>query len=176
MAEEDTMVKDMMTMMVVVMGIAIISQVLQVQAAPPIPPAAYTCPYCGAGFDSQVEFDYHIEAVHPEVPPLGTVSVALKNLPAGSTGWDLYLYGANGSFRRLEGIAAANPAIWNGLAAEELPFQVTLDIWKIEPVPENLLHHAQSRFPDYMNYYPNLLIYSLGTYRYNCATIELELV
>lgn len=173
---EKTMEQMMMGMMIAVMGIAIISQVLQVQAAPPITPTVYTCPYCGAEFASQTELGYHIEAEHPEAPPLGAVSVALKNLPAESTGWDLYLYGANGSFRRRENLAATEPAVWSDIAAEEFPFQITLDIWKIVPAPENLLYHVQSRFPDYMNYHPNLLIHALGTYNYNCATIEFELV
>jgi len=36
MAEEDTMVQDMMGMMFVIMGIAIVGQLLQAQAAPPV--------------------------------------------------------------------------------------------------------------------------------------------
>ncbi|GAJ06841.1 unnamed protein product, partial [marine sediment metagenome] len=107
-------------------------------------------------------------------PAEGIVSVTLKNPPDGSTGWDLYLYGANGSFRRRENVAISESAIWDDIVAEEFPFQITLDIWEIEPAPENVLHHAQSRFPDYMNYYPDLLIHSPGTYDYNCVTVELE--
>ena len=102
------------------------------------------------------------------------IAVTLKNPPAGSTGWDLYLYGANDTHRRLENLAINESAVWEDIAAEELPFQVTLDIWKIEPAPENLLHHAQSRFPDYMNYYPDLLIHSPGAYNYNCVTVKFE--
>lgn len=102
------------------------------------------------------------------------VAVTLINPPAGSTGWDLYLYGANDTRRRRENLAINEPAIWDDIAAEEFPFQITLDIWKIEPAPENLLHHAQSRFPDYMNYYPDLLIHSPGAYNYNCITITFE--
>ena len=102
------------------------------------------------------------------------VKVTLKNPPAGSTGWDLYLYGANDSFRRRENLAISKPASWNDIVAEEFPFQITIDVWKIEPAPENLLHHAQSMFPDYMNYYPNLLIHSPGTYNYNCITVKFE--
>jgi len=106
-------------------------------------------------------------------PPVLTVT--LKNPPAGSTGWDLYLYGANGSFRRRENLAISKPAAWDDIVAEEFPFQITLDIWEIEPAPENLLYHAQSRFPDYMNYYPGLLIHSPGAYNFNCVTVEFEL-
>ena len=102
------------------------------------------------------------------------IAVNLINPPADSTGWDLYLYGANGSFRRRENLPVSEPAIWVDIVAEEFPFQITLDIWEIEPAPENLLHHAQSRFPDYMNYYPGLLIHSPGAYNYNCITVKFE--
>ena len=107
-------------------------------------------------------------------PALGEISVALKNPPAGSTGWDLYLYGANDTLRKHENLAATEPAIWDDVAAEEFPFQITIDVWKIKPAPENLLHHAQSKFPDYMNYYPNLLIHNPGAYNYNCDTRKFE--
>jgi len=104
----------------------------------------------------------------------GEVTVALKNAPTGSTGWDLYLYGANGGLRRRENLDATEPAIWDDIVAGEFPFQITIDVWKERPAPENLLHHAQSRFPDYMNYYPDLLIHSQGAYNYNCDTIKFE--
>ena len=102
------------------------------------------------------------------------VAVTLINPPAGSTGWDLYLYGATGTFKRRENLAIDEPAVWEDIAVEEFPFQVTLDIWQIEPAPENLLHHAQSRFPDYINYYPDLLIHSPGAYNYNWVTVKFE--
>ena len=62
MAEEDTMVQDMMSMMFVVMGIAIIGQVLQAQAAP----------------------------AEPGVPNR-SVTITLRNPPAGATVWQLVL-------------------------------------------------------------------------------------
>jgi len=35
-----------------------------------VPPAVYTCPYCGATFSTEAELDAHINAEHPEeVPP-----------------------------------------------------------------------------------------------------------
>jgi len=107
-------------------------------------------------------------------PAEGIIAVTLKNPPEGSTGWDLYLYGANGSFRSRENLPDSEPAIWVDIVAEEFPFQISLDIWEIEPAPENLLHHAQSWNPDYMNYYPGLLIHRPGTYDYNCITVEFE--
>jgi len=109
-------------------------------------------------------------------PAEGIIAVTVINPPAGSTGWDLYLYGANGSLRRRENLPISEPAIWVDIVAGEFPFQITLDIWEIEPAPENLLHHAQSMFPDYMNYYPGLLIHSPGAYNYNCITVKFEKV
>lgn len=144
MAEEDTMVQDMMGMMFVIMLIAVMSQMLTGQAL--------------------------------AAPATGSITVTLKNPPTESIGWDLYLYGANGTRRGRESLAINAPAVWDDIAVEELPFQVTVVVWKERVGLENVLHHAQSRFPDYMNYHPDLLILSLGTFNYDCVTVEFELV
>jgi len=49
-----------------VMGIAALAW-----AAPPAaPPIIYTCPYCGAEFNTEAELLDHIAAEHPEQPPV----------------------------------------------------------------------------------------------------------
>ena len=35
------------------------------RAAPPAPPGGYTCPYCGASFDTYEELADHVQSEHP---------------------------------------------------------------------------------------------------------------
>ena len=35
------------------------------RAAPSPPPGGYTCPYCGAPFDTYEELAYHVQSEHP---------------------------------------------------------------------------------------------------------------
>jgi len=54
----------------------LLAYALTARAAPPV----YTCPYCGAPFDTYEELLAHIESEHPGEPPLANVAVTVTDV------------------------------------------------------------------------------------------------
>jgi len=131
MAEEDTMAKDMMSMMMVIMMIAVLSQMIpgQVQAAPP----------------------------ENGVPAGRTVTIALKNPPTDATMWVLVLtdwdvtvpidfVGGNGR----NTLDIAETATFEIPAGLNFPLRIAYLL--ISETTLIGLYEVQSAFPDRPNY------------------------
>lgn len=56
--------KGFMAIMIAIMMMAIVSQMIPVQAAPTV----YTCPVCGEEFTTLAELEAHFADAHPSIP------------------------------------------------------------------------------------------------------------
>lgn len=71
MAEEERRISPAVLIIPVGLGLAAAVGVAAIAMA--APPTVYTCPHCGAEFDTEEELLAHIELEHPELPPLANL-------------------------------------------------------------------------------------------------------